>query len=323
MNRLALFAAAVLLAGCGPAPSPTPAPESHQLAVDTARLFSDDRALADDSMQGRRVGTPGNARARRYIVGQLERAGVRPLGGSYEAPFTFTGRAGDTTSHPGVNIVAVVRGTERPGRYIVVSGHYDHLGIGPAVNGDSIYNGADDDASGTAGVLELARWFAAHPPKTSMLFVAFDGEEAGLRGARAFVAQPPVPLDSIVIDVNLDMVGHHARNELYVSGTHQYPYLKPYVERVASTAPAKLLMGHDTPADTGENNWVNASDHGAFHAKGIPFLYFGVEDHPDYHQPSDEWRTVTPDLFAHAVQTVLDVVRLLDSELPSLIAQRR
>ena len=323
MNRLAILAAAAVLAGCGPSPSPAPPSASQQVTVDTARLFGDDRALADDSMQGRRVGTPGGARARRYIILQLERAGVRPLGASYEAPFTFAGRSGDTTPRQGVNVVAAVRGTERPGRYIVVSGHYDHLGIGPAVNGDSIYNGADDDASGTAGVLELARWFVAHPPKASILFVAFDGEEAGLRGARDFVAQPPVPLDSIVIDVNMDMVGHNARNELYVSGTWQYPYLKPYVERVASAAPAKLLMGHDTPADTGENNWVNASDHGAFHAKGIPFLYFGVEDHPDYHQPSDEWRTVTPDLFAHAVQTVLETVRLLDSELPALIAQRR
>ncbi|HEU4628494.1 MAG TPA: M28 family peptidase [Gemmatimonadaceae bacterium] len=293
----------------GPDTGATPAP-APATAVDSARLLGDLTRLADDSMRGRAVGSPEGAEARAFIAHRFDSLGLGVVGDGRVQPFTFTRR--DSTQVQGANVVGVVRGTAQPDRYIVVSAHYDHVGVGRPVNGDSIYNGADDNASGTAALLALAEWFAQHPARHSLLFVAFDGEEAGLRGARAFVADPPVPLDRIALNVNMDMVSHSERGELYVAGAAHYPQLRAPLERVALSAPIVLLLGHDRPQPTAHDDWTNQSDQGAFHAKGIPFAYFGVEDHPDYHRPSDEPDTITPRFYVGAVRTVLEAVRALD-----------
>lgn len=288
--------------------------------VDAERLVEGVRILSADSMEGRRPGTPGSERARRFLQSRYEQIGLEPVGGSFRHPFTITSQR-DTTRREGINFVGMVRGTEHPDRYIVVTAHYDHVGFGRPVNGDSLYNGADDNASGTSALLAMARWFREHPPRNSILFVALDAEEMGLRGARAFVADPPVPAGSIVLNINMDMVGRNARGELYAAGTHHYPFLRPYVERVAARAPVTLRMGHDTP-DVPRDDWTSQSDHGAFHAARIPFLYFGVEDHPDYHQPSDEFAGIQPEFYANAVNTILDVIVELDRELEAVQSAR-
>ncbi|HEY8479206.1 MAG TPA: M20/M25/M40 family metallo-hydrolase, partial [Spirillospora sp.] len=200
---------------------------------------------------------------------------------------------------------------------IVLTAHFDHVGIGrPDEAGDSIYNGADDNASGTAALLALARYFREHTPAHSIVFAALDAEEMGLQGARAFVRTPPIPLDAVVINVNMDMVGRNDAGELYVAGTYHYPFLKPVVERIAERAPVRLLMGHDSPDLPQGQDWTSASDHGAFHAAGIPFLYFGVEDHEDYHRPTDEFDGIQPEFYSAAVRTVLATVLELDRNPP-------
>lgn len=288
--------------------------------LDATRLLGHVRTLAADSFAGRRAGTPGGAMARAYVRSAFQGAGLQPVGGSLEHPFSFPRR--DSTLVQAANVVGMVRGTRSPGRYIVVTAHFDHVG-GPAVNGDSIYNGADDNASGTAALIELARYVAAHPPENSMLFVGFDAEESGLRGARAFVTNPPVPRDSIVMNINMDMVSRSPAGELYAVGTYAYPVLKPYIERAVTTGRVKLLTGHEGPAVTGSDNWTNSSDHGPFNAQKTPFLYFGVEDHPGYHKPSDEFAQITPVFFANAAETVLDVLLDLDRNLEPVVAVRR
>jgi Zn-dependent M28 family amino/carboxypeptidase len=279
-------------------------------AIDSARLLDDLARLADDSMRGRAVGTPENAGARDFIAHRFDELGLGVVGGGRVQPFTFTRR--DSTQVRGANVVGVVRGTAQPERYIVVSAHFDHVGVGRPVAGDSIYNGADDNASGTAALLALAAWFAQHPAGHSLIFAAFDAEEAGLRGARAFVAEPPVPLDRIALNVNMDMVSHSEKGELYAAGAAKYPQLRAPLERVAAAAPVTLLLGHDTPQPSAHDDWTGQSDQGAFHAKQIPFVYFGVEDHPDYHRPSDELSTITMGFYVRAVRTVLVAVRELD-----------
>ena len=259
--------------------------------------------------------------ARAYIGRELQGAGLRPVGESFEHPFTFPRR--DSTLVHGANVIGMVSGTRHPGRYIVVTAHYDHVGIGTPASGDSIYNGADDNASGTAAVIELARYFAAHPPENSMLFVAFDAEEMGLRGASAFVADPPVPRDSIIMNVNMDMVSRSPAGELYAVGTYAYPVLKPYIARAVAGGRVKLLIGHEGPGVARSDDWTTQSDHGAFTARKIPFLYFGVEDHPGYHKPSDEFAQITPAFFANAAETVLDVLLDLDRNLDPVVAVRR
>ena len=315
----------LLLAACTASGSSNGAPSAGAgtigQRIDAEALVAGARILSADSMEGRRPGTPGSDRARRWIEAQYRQIGLQPIGGSFSHPFTVTSQR-DSSSRQAVNFIGMVRGTESPDRYIVVTAHYDHVGIGRAVDGDSLYNGADDNASGASALLALARWFRQNPPRNSIIFAALDAEEMGLRGARDFVADPPVPKDAIVLNVNMDMVGRNDRNELYAAGTFHYPFLKPYVERVVQRAPITLKLGHDTP-EVPRDDWTSQSDHGAFHSAGIPFLYFGVEDHPDYHRPSDEFARLQPEFYAKAVETVLDAILEIDRNMDAIQAARR
>ena len=148
-----------------------------------------------------------------------------------------------------------------------------------------------------------------------MVLALFDAEEKGLRGARAFVADPPVPLRDIALNVNLDMV---ARGDglLWAGGAYHTPALAPILEGVAADAPVTLRLGHDRPGAPEGDDWTGSSDHAPFHRAGIPFVYFGVEDHPDYHRPTDDFENVDPANFMANVRTILAAVRALDAELP-------
>jgi hypothetical protein len=284
--------------------------------VDAPRMLKDLEFLSSDALLGRRTGTEGNAQAREYLIAGFKRVGLQPFGDSYTRSFSFIGRR-DSLRYQGTNVIGYLEGTEEPDRYIVVTAHYDHLGVGrPDESGDSIYNGADDNAAGAAALIGLAGYLRNHPPSHSVIFVAFDAEEMGLQGARAFVADPPVPLDAIAINLNMDMISRNDQNELYAVGTYHYPFLKPYVERVAARSGIKLLMGHDS-GEVRSEDWTNASDHGPFHARGIPFLYFGVEDHEDYHRPSDEFERIHPEFYGMAVETILEMLLELDASMPA------
>lgn len=306
---LILLAVAPALA-CGP--RSVVAGAGADVGIDSAALIRDISVLSADTMEGRAPGTPGSARARAYIVRSLEEAGVQPFEGALLRSFQFTPRGG-TGQTRGINIVGHVRGTVTPDRYIVVTAHYDHLGV----RDGETFHGADDNASGTAALLALARHFARQPPRTSIIFAALDAEEHGLRGARALVQAPPVPRESIVLNINMDMISRNERGELYVAGTHHWPFLRRYVERVAESAPVTLRMGHDSPDLGPRDDWTMLSDHGAFHEAGIPFLYFGVEDHPDYHRPTDTFERIQPGFYVRAVETILEVIREVDRDADS------
>ena len=194
--------------------------------------------------------------------------------------------------------------------YFVVSAHYDHLGI----RDGQIYPGADDDASGVAVILELAAFCQKTPFRHTILFAAFDAEERGLQGAKAFLVKPPVPKDRIALNVNLDMVSRSDKREIFVAGTYHYPDLKAPLEEVAKRAPITVLFGHDKPVAIagGVEDWTNQSDHGPFHAAKIPFVYFGVEDHADYHKPTDTADKINRGFFVDVAETILDAVLALD-----------
>ena len=300
--RLALLSA-FLLPTCSPSVTSL-AGSQPRAEADSARLMRLAGALAHDSMQGRGAGTHGGAMARRLLVHELTATGVAPLGGSFEHPFEYS-HSGSTTA--AVNVIGVIRGTQWPDRYIVATAHYDHVGVRDGV----VYNGADDNASGTAALLELAGWFSRNPPQHSIVIAALDAEEAGLRGARAFIAEKPVPLGAVVADINMDMVGRNADNQLYAVGTRQNPWLKHYVEGAARGATITVRFGHDGSV-AGEQDWTWMSDQGPFLQAGIPFLYFGVEDHPDYHRPTDDVERLQPRFFAGAAALVIETVRRLD-----------
>ena len=285
-------------------------------AVDGAQLLKDLETLSADDMEGRLPGTPGAAKARAYILRRYKEAGIQPIGDSYERPFAFRGR-GDSGDRSGVNLVGVVRGTREPGRFIVVTAHFDHLGV----RNGQIFNGADDNASGVAALLAVATRISASRPVHSVVFAALDAEETGLNGARAFLADPPVPRKGIVMNVNLDMVARDAKNVLFASGTFHYPFLKAYLKGVARP-PVVLRLGHDAPNVKGEDDWTRDSDHYPFHQADIPFIYFGVEDEAQHHKATDDAETVTKEFFVGAANTILAAVRAFDTNLGAIAARR-
>ena len=216
--------------------------------------------------------------------------------------------------------IRCLRGTRTPGRVIVVSAHYDHLGI----RDGQVYPGADDNASGVAAMLAVATWFKVHPPRHTLLFAAFDGEEKGLRGARAFVAAPTVPLAAIVANINFDMLSRNPHGEIFMSGLYANPQLQSLVDPVRARAVPTILYGHDHPRPFwDDNDWTDSSDQGPFSDKGIPWLYFGVEDHPDYHRPSDTFARVDREFYVSVANAMVDVVGALDAAPDARIARAR
>jgi Zn-dependent M28 family amino/carboxypeptidase len=308
----ALAVAALLLSGCLAGQTHVPRPSS---LIDTRALVEDLRALSADDMQGRQVGTAGGARARAYLVERLKAAGVEPVGASYEHPFAFTDSG--AVRH-GVNVLGRIPGRQKPDRVIVLSAHYDHIGVRDGV----VFNGADDNASGTAALLALARYFQDHRPAQSLIVAAFDGEEADLRGSAAFVAQPPVDRAAIAFNVNMDMIGRDPSNTLFAIGTFRQPFLKPLLDRVAASAPVRLRLGHDNPNEQGVEDWTKDSDHWSFMEAGIPAIYLGDEDFEQQHKATDDFETMTLDFFVGAVETALAVVQEVDANLEAIQAAR-
>jgi Zn-dependent M28 family amino/carboxypeptidase len=283
--------------------------------VDSARLLKDMQTLAADDMEGRLPGTPGGAKARAFILQRFKEAGIKPIGASYERPFTFRGR-GNAADQQGVNIVGIVRGRRVPDKFMVVTAHFDHLGV----RDGQVFNGADDNASGVAALLAVAARVSVETPEHSIVFAAFDAEESGLNGAKAFVSDPPIPRGAIALNVNLDMVARDARNLLFAVGTFQYPFLKAYLKSVAQP-PVILRFGHDG-SNPKEDDWTQDSDHYPFHQAKIPFIYFGVEDEAQHHKATDDAETVTKEFFIGAANTILAAVRSFDTNLEAIAARR-
>jgi Zn-dependent M28 family amino/carboxypeptidase len=300
MSRLAALILAIATIAAGQAPAAR--------YVDRERLMRDVSTLADRAFEGRATGSTGGIRARQWIAAQFARVGLTPTGTSgFLQPFTASSRNRQLDA---ANIVGRVAG-RAPLKAFVVTAHYDHDGIRNGI----VYPGADDNASGVAALLAAASYFVATPPRHPMIFAALDAEEMGRQGARAFVASGIVPRGGIALNVNLDMVSRSATNEMYAAGTYHYPSLTPILEEIAARSAVRILLGHDRPGTDGDD-WTNQSDHFEFHKAGVPFIYFGVENHPDYHQPTDTADRIDPRFFGDAADTIVDALRTLDARLP-------
>ena len=202
------------------------------------------------------------------------------------------------------NVVGILEGSdpELKNTYVVYSAHIDHVGVGqPNEKGDSIYNGADDDASGTSGVLEIAEAFAAMQPrpKRSIIFALVSGEEKGLFGSAYFVENPPVPVNQMVANINIDMIGRNAPDSTVAIGM-DYTSLGPLVQDIVRRHPElKLTVAPDLWPE--ENLFVR-SDHFNFAKAGVPAIFFTSGLHEDYHKPSDEPHTIDNDKLARTAQ---------------------
>jgi len=280
--------------------------------LDKERLLSHVETLASDDFQGRETGTEGGLKAAAYVLQEMEGMNLEPCMETMDQPFEFPSRR-DAGQIQGTNLVGMVSGTGQSPETIVVTAHFDHLGV---QNGD-VFNGADDNASGTGALLELARYFTLHPPRHTIIFAGLDAEESGLQGARALLGSRCVSERAVVLNINLDMISRSATKELYVAGTSHYPTLKLLFEGISVPEGVLLKFGHDTPG-TGSQDWTFSSDHGPFHQAGIPFLYFGVEDHEGYHNPTDDYANITPDFYFNASTLILEVILASDAALQTL-----
>jgi Zn-dependent M28 family amino/carboxypeptidase len=278
-------------------------------AVDSEQLLDDIEFLSSDELEGRFPESDGSILAQEYIINRFHALNLSGFQENFRHPFSTTNSRTGQTFESAVNLIGYTEGSSHPDRFIAVIAHYDHLGIR---NGE-IYNGADDNASGTAALLAVSRYFSENRPENSILFIALDAEEQGLQGAYEFVNNPPVPLEQIILNINMDMISVNYNNELYAVGTYHYPFLKPLIETAATGAPVNVLFGYDS-ADWPQD-WTMSSDHGPFHEKGIPFVYFGVEDHEHYHQPTDTFENINPVFYVDAVETITGVIRYLDHHL--------
>jgi hypothetical protein len=284
-----LAAATAALHGCR---QPNVAPRAAAAASepDSAAIRADVEALASDALEGRGTGTPGGDSAAAFIARRYAALALRPLAPGYRQPFVArsaaAAHAGQRSEFPTQNVVALLPGTDPAlrGQYVVVGAHYDHLGRSTqgSLDPDSagrIHNGADDNASGTAAVLELARLFAARPAKRSVVFVAFSGEELGLLGSQHFVDHSPVPLDSVQAMMNFDMVGRLRDDKLFVYGVATARELPALVDSANQRAGLRV---------TAIGDGFGPSDHSSFYARDVPVLHFFTDLHDDYHRTSDD-----------------------------------
>ena len=214
------------------------------------------------------------------------------------------------------NVVAIVRGSDPvlSHTFVALGAHYDHIGIVPPVNGDSISNGADDDGSGTVSLLAIARTLQQSPvkPRRSTLFVWHVGEEKGLLGSSYFVDHPTVPIDSIVAQVNADMIGRNAASRLYTVGPRAAPNghsrrLGVIVDSVNAAEPLPFTIDRSWDSATHPEHIYERSDHYNYARKGIPIVFLTTGMHDDYHKPSDESSKIDYEKLARVARLLRNV----------------
>ncbi len=290
------------------------APAQDTLSPAARRVLADVRWLAADAREGRGAGTLGLAQAARYVAAAFRRAGLEPaVGGAFFQPFALPADAPAVLHTPlagtvVANVVGFVAGRDpaRRGQAVVVGAHYDHLGRGGfgALDPDSggrVHNGADDNASGTAALLEIARRLGRRQPARTIVFVAFAAEELGDLGSAYFVRHPLVaPIDSVYAMVNLDMVGRLRADRLLALGAataREFPALLDSLNAAAG--------GFELRASG--DGW-GPSDHASFFAAKRPVLHLFTDLHEDYHRTTDDWDKINAVGLARVAAFAADVV---------------
>lgn len=281
----------VALACNGGPEGPTPSDAEIRAAATIRETDVLDRigVMAHDSMRGRATPSPELDAVADWIASEFAGMGLQPAGdeGSFIQRFPLPNGAPGTAP----NVVGLLPGSDPTlqGEYVVYSAHIDHVGVGPPTlaSPDSIYNGADDDASGTATVMEVAEAMAALDPgpRRSILFVMVSGEERGLWGSDWFASHPPVPVTDMVANFNADMVGRNWTDTIVAIGK-EHSSLGETLNEVNRAHPELGMTAIDDPWP--EERFYFRSDHFNFARRGVPVLFFFNGTHEDYHQPSDQ-----------------------------------
>jgi len=274
------------------------------------------RVLAADSLGGRFTGSRTSDVAAAYLARRFAAAGARPGVPGWRHEFVIPADLPGVKALPeaerparGANVVALIPGRDPilRGQAVVVGAHYDHLGSGAAFSlspdqRGQVHNGADDNASGTVALLEIASRLARAPPRRSVVLVAFAGEELGLLGSAAYVRNPALPMESTIAMVNLDMVGRLRQNRLLVFGAETAAELPALLDSLNRAAGLDLKASGDG---------FGRSDQQSFYVAGKPVLHMFTDLHEDYHQPSDDWEKINVEGLIKVARFTAEVVRAL------------
>jgi hypothetical protein len=292
---------------------------AQQTSISEKQLRKHVTYLASDKLKGRGTGTPEERMAANYIAKQFRKIGLSPKGtdGTFFHKFTFK-KSSDP--HGGVDQSAKQISAQNVAGYldngaeytIVIGAHYDHLGLGHDHNSldanpeGKIHNGADDNASGTAGVIELARYLAKNGVKEqhNFLFLCFSGEELGLYGSKKYTETPTIDLGKVSFMINMDMIGRlNEEKKVVVGGVGTAPDFVPTLKNLKSDLGIKL-----------DSAGVGPSDHTSFYLKNIPVLFFFTGQHSDYHKPTDDVEKVNFPGVLQVISTTAEVIETLDKQ---------
>lgn len=280
---------------------------------DAAKIKAHIKTLASDAYEGRGTGSAGEKKANDYIESQFKELKLLPKGETgYDQSFPFKGGVHGTGAEgTATNIAGFIdNGADNT---IIIGAHYDHLGLGNDGSSldpnpqNKIHNGADDNASGTAGIIELARYFQNNGKKEkyNFLFVCFSGEELGLYGSKYFTEHPTIDLAKVNYYINLDMVGRldPTTKSLQVMGTGTSPVWEPLLKKLSNDQ-VKITM---------DSSGTGPSDHTSFYLKNIPVLHFFTGSHSDYHKPSDDWEKINFEGEVEVLKVIAKVIEELDA----------
>lgn len=266
---------------------------------------------ASDFFQGRETGTLGQRRAVNFLREFYKNNAISSAQGTEDffQPMTLTIKDKTVETE---NVVAIIEGETKPNEYIVISSHLDHVGMS---NGE-IYNGADDDGSGTVALLEVAQAFqaaaqAGQRPQRSIVFLHVSGEEKGLLGSRYYTDNPLYPLENTIANLNIDMVGRTdpkrvegKRNYVYLIGSDRLSTELHEISEAANKATVNMELDYTYNAPDDPNRFYFRSDHYNFAKNNIPVIFYFNGTHADYHKPTDTVEKIEFDLLQQRAQLV-------------------
>lgn len=290
-------------------------PTKYGASITSTELKDHLYTFASDEFMGRETGKPGQKKAAKYLKTEYQKLGISsPLGeNDYYQDISsayFNDRFGDTE-----NVIAFIKGRDydtKSREYVVISAHYDHVGTDAQGN---VYNGADDDGSGTVAILEIAEAFKkaaenGYRPKRSIVFLHFTGEEKGLLGSKFYSENPVFPLEETVTNLNIDMVGRidaahkNAPNYVYLIGSNMLSTELHQLSEAANEEFVHLNLDYKFNSKTDPNRFYYRSDHYNFAKHGIPVIFYFNGVHEDYHQKTDEPDKIEYDLLAKRARLI-------------------
>lgn len=289
--------------------------------------------IASDEMEGRDTGSKGQKKAGEYIVNYYKNLGIsypKALGSYYQkVPSDFMKKRGGGNLPDSENILAFIEGSEKPEEIVVVSAHYDHVGT----RGGVVYNGADDDGSGTVAVMEMAKAFQeaknkGKGPKRSVLFLHVTGEEHGLFGSEYYTDNPVFPLANTVVDLNIDMIGrddpaNRGKQYVYVIGSDMLSTQLKVINEAANKRTNNLELNYKYDDLNDPEQLYYRSDHYNFAKNNVPVAFFFDGIHEDYHKPTDDPEKIDYNLLEKRTQLIFTTAWDIANRAERIVVDRK